>query len=301
MSLPWFKGRTNGTIAGMLQHAWTLDHPCPTYVAELELQAVTANGQRDDWSVRALAARWCWSVGSTYRWLKTVEQCLAASWNNTHLEKQGVTAQPGTLLEQKRTPLVRDPLREKEKEKEKTTTSLSGKPDGKVSPAQEVYDYWRSFHPRSSKCMTGDRRTMLNARIRDSGVESCRLVTRWIHESPGAAFYRGENDQGKTYTGIGTLFKAAKWGDRVDLAQEWEAEGFSTEATVPLAPKERAKQEQADEFAQYMAQSGMDAEGNPLEQGTPLYDLYVQGKLDPPDDCQGERSNVFPLNLGENR
>ena len=138
MSLPWFKCHTSTTVAGMIRHAWTHEHPCPAYVAELELQAITANGQRDDWSVRELAARWGWSASTTFRWLRTSEQRLANTWNNTHLEKQGLTPAPETDAEQYRDAShAQLSTREKEKEKE-NPYSVSQKKNPKASWSPSV-------------------------------------------------------------------------------------------------------------------------------------------------------------------
>lgn len=62
MTPPCFQGST--AMAGMIRYAWTKANPCPDYVAIWEWQCICAAGQRDAWSLRALADRWCrnWRV-----------------------------------------------------------------------------------------------------------------------------------------------------------------------------------------------------------------------------------------------
>lgn len=301
MSLPWFKGRTAPTVAGMMRHRWTKEHPCPKYVAELELQAITANEQRADWSVRDLACRWGWARSSTDRWLRKTEQLLVKCWDNTKLESHELTDEAGTdvgrMWDSSRT---RAPSGEKEKEREKTPSS--GKPDPVVpSKAQEVYDHWRTYHTRAAKKMTSDRRTMINARLRDSDLESCKLVTRWVHEGPDAAFYRGDNDRGQVYTGIGTLFKATRWGDRVERAQAWEAAGCPDTASPTQTPRDRTKEQEDAGFRLMMAHSGMTIDGNPLGPGDPWYDEHRAHALPPLDSPPERKGHVINLNLGADR
>jgi hypothetical protein len=274
VSLPWFRARTPGILAGMMRQKWTLENPCPEYVAELELSAIIASDQRDDWSIRDLASQWGWPRATTHRWVRKTETRLVKCWDNTHLESQALTSDDETEVGRKwdasRTQLN---TRKKEKKKKKKTSMSGKKPDRSSSgKAQEVYDHWRGYHPRASERLTSDRRTMLNARIRESGVEACKLVTRWVHEAPGASFYRGENDRNTVYTGVGTLFKARRWGDRVDKAQEWADCGYQLEHQ---SFKEAEKQKKDDEF-----------------------DRYLRGEL---DSTPITHSNVVRLDLGENR
>lgn len=91
-------------------------------------------------------------------------------------------------------------------------------------PHEEVFEVWRKWHPRATKLLAADA-TLIKARIRDSDVETCKLVAEWAHLAPAADHFRGNNDRKKKFLGIGTLYKAKLWSDRADNAHAWVEAG----------------------------------------------------------------------------
>ena len=286
MSLPWFKCHTSTTVAGMIRHAWTHEHPCPAYVAELELQAITANGQRDDWSVRELAARWGWSASTTFRWLRTSEQRLANTWNNTHLEKQGLTPAPETDAEQYRDAShAQLSTREKEKEKE-NPYSVSQKKNPKASWSPSVgasglgvlmTDEW--LDAPGSRVFSWEVKGPLQRMTR------MECLSWWLGEYlPPKGKAPPVTYDAETILGAWKVYLSQSWARetgrgittfmRLDQLPKWTEAGG--EATTPKEAQKAAKDT--------------------------LFEKYLRGELDDPSgDTTNHTGRVIHLNLGENR
>jgi hypothetical protein len=219
VSLPWFKAPTSATVAGMLKHRWTKQAPCPVYVASLELMALEAGELRETYSIRDLADRWGWSTARTYRWLKKqseteVKRTKPPKRNNESKQLQGDTDAGETEAEQKRNASrARALLKDKEEEGEEE--------DKGPSSLDLLYEIWKGYHPRGRDTPRASDASMMRARLREDSLEDCGLVCRWLHEAPGALWWRDNKRLGLT-----PIFKAAKWSSRLEQAQAWRDAGY---------------------------------------------------------------------------
>tara|TARA_Y100000593_G_scaffold75833_1_gene139960 strand:- start:964 stop:1992 length:1029 start_codon:yes stop_codon:yes gene_type:complete len=82
---------------------------------------------------------------------------------------------------------------------------------------QEVWDFRKEWHPRQSKKPNRQAASLINARVKESGIDAVKAVISWIEEAPETKWWR-ENKR----TGIGTIMKADKWEDRYEQAMSWK-------------------------------------------------------------------------------
>jgi len=81
----------------------------------------------------------------------------------------------------------------------------------------QVWNHWRTWHPRAKERPPVGHASLIRGRLAEASVAELQLVATWVHEAPGASFYRD-----KKKTGCGTIYKANKWADRLEEAQEWQ-------------------------------------------------------------------------------
>ena len=194
-------------------------HASPPEVAVclMELSYLTTSGELDTWTQRELADRWSCSPGRARRLasqlmnhLRTLDGPVANQGRTTltqsfpHLAK---TDGPGT-----------DPERTQDGPSRARPLPRSTKPKVKlcVREAHEVYSWWRGYHPRAMAKPTSSDLNKISQRVRESSQQDCILLVEWIHTAPDASFWRD-----KRKCGISTIFKADKFGDRLESAQAW--------------------------------------------------------------------------------
>lgn len=137
----------------------------------------------------------------------------------------------------------------------------------KRSAAQRVYAAWRAHHPRSPEAPSKANGKLIEARLAETasryGVDSdaealAVAVVEWAHRAPDAAFFRGENDRGQAYLGIDTLFKAARWDDRVEKALRWR-----DAASGSAAPNSQSASTRIDGWASWLRVARQPRRDNP--------------------------------------
>lgn len=83
---------------------------------------------------------------------------------------------------------------------------------------QALWDANREHHPARRKRPGASDAKYLRARIRESGLDACLLVTDFIHD-PNSWWAKNGR------TAISTIFKADKWSARLEQAEQWRS-GF---------------------------------------------------------------------------
>lgn len=250
MSLPWVPIQTNQLRAELKRMRWSKDNPAPLFIAWAELLVMAADGELDQWSERQLADRWGWSRGKVRRNLskcwtdhKRTTDGPAADQLRTTIRQRFSWVEPTDepAADQRRTSggPTRASSLQKIEEEEEEEDPLSAEADraeaeqpkapkkpSRTTQAKQVYAYWHQWHPLAAKTPDTGHLSLIRGRLSDGyEPEDLELVARWVHEGPDAAFWRGENDRGRKYTGVGTIFKRDKWGDRLETARRWHAAG----------------------------------------------------------------------------
>lgn len=91
-----------------------------------------------------------------------------------------------------------------------------------------VFESWRSRQPAPDRVKLGDERARLIAgALRAHSADELVTLIAYAYEADesDARYWRGENDQRRSYLGLTNLLGPKKLSDRVDRASAW-AEGF---------------------------------------------------------------------------
>jgi hypothetical protein len=96
-----------------------------------------------------------------------------------------------------------------------------------AAEVQEVYLHWREYHSQCSKKVTKVAGQKIRIALDQPGVNvaDLKLMTDWIHKAPDAGFWQGENDEGKTWLGVETIYKQERLHDRIERSKLWDEEG----------------------------------------------------------------------------
>ena len=90
---------------------------------------------------------------------------------------------------------------------------------------QQVFEEWKKRQRRPQLCrLTKDRLALIAARINDGYTAQDLIdVIQYAFESAdaGPRFWRGENQQRRTYLDLSNLFRITKLASRVELAVNW--------------------------------------------------------------------------------
>ena len=247
MTLPWFQFKTMDPIPSIARGAW--DSEPPEWVMRAEFSALLASGQVAGWSLRQLSERWATGRKKARRvlvqWAEdTADQVWpddllhaaahAHPWLEEPLrERRGTTSVPTTPVQSQEVTAPEEPRKDHERTTQGPLTGARSssykeeegegedKEPGKPDPVQVLYEIWKGYHPRGRDTPRASDASMMRARLREDSLEDCGLVCRWLHEAPGALWWRDNKRLGLT-----PIFKAAKWSSRLEQAQAWRDAGY---------------------------------------------------------------------------
>ena len=91
---------------------------------------------------------------------------------------------------------------------------------------QRVFDEWKKRQKRPQLCrLTKDRCSLIMARLKDGYTEEdliAVIVYAFESSDAGPRFWRGANEQRRTYLDLTNLFRVGKLASRVEAAQNWK-------------------------------------------------------------------------------
>lgn len=126
-----------------------------------------------------------------------------------------------------------------------------------------VWDAYRRLHPRCGALPPAGDRRMIEARVREvhrdlhdwtATAADVVDVIEAHHKAAEAAWFQGQNPDGKAYLGIETLMKAKGWSSRLELARKWREAGRPVAARE--APGAKAAAEKAWAYLTGLVRAG---------------------------------------------
>lgn len=107
----------------------------------------------------------------------------------------------------------------------------TGRSEGSTGPAQtnvtQVWDEWKNRQDRPEACRLGTgARTHIERALREATADQLVTLIRFAYEAdePGPRFWRGQNQQQRTYLGLDNLMRIGKLQERLQLALSWASQ-----------------------------------------------------------------------------
>ena len=87
-----------------------------------------------------------------------------------------------------------------------------------------VFNAWRAYQKRPESCHCGPAtKRMIESALKEAGAQDlCDLIEyAYTADEPGPRFWRGENQNKRTYLGLDNLMRTNKIASRVQMLQDW--------------------------------------------------------------------------------
>jgi hypothetical protein len=95
-----------------------------------------------------------------------------------------------------------------------------------ASDVRTVWDAWRARQARPQACVLGQSaQRIIRGALTETTTEGLIALVEYAYEADeaGPRYWRGQNDQRRTYLGLDNLLVRAKLASRVQLALEWSS------------------------------------------------------------------------------
>jgi hypothetical protein len=89
---------------------------------------------------------------------------------------------------------------------------------------KDIFNAWRSYQKRPESCHCGPAtKRMIESALKEAVAQDlCDLIEyAYTADEPGPRFWRGENQNKRTYLGLDNLMRTSKIASRVQMLQDW--------------------------------------------------------------------------------
>ena len=107
--------------------------------------------------------------------------------------------------------------------------------DGSPQALKEVWNKWRSYQRNPTACHLGPAtKSMIERALKECGRQQLVDLLAYAYEADeaGPRYWRGENQQRRTYLGLDNLLRVNKLGGRVEMMQGWLERKKATTTTT---------------------------------------------------------------------